>query len=332
MKIGVVNNSIKGETRVAVTPSVADLYAKDGHPVVVEKGAGEKAGFCDEAYVQSGAAIASRADVLNSEIILSVLPPKKTDLAYFKGGQWLICDLSSFEDKADMQDLVKTDIGVIDLGKMPRISRAQTMDVLSSQALIAGYKAATKALEMLSKTAPLLMSAAGTLAPAKALVIGAGVAGLQAVSVLKRMGANAFATDVREESRAEIESVGGRFLKDISDAFDDVDILITAAFSVGKKAPCLVFEKQLAKLSQNAVVIDMAEGNVEDSKMREDIRFLKNRHLERELAYSASVLFAKNVFAFLKMFDFMGSNADFEDEIMKSVLSCADGFLRGKMR
>lgn len=332
MKIGVVNNSLKGETRVAVTPQTAALYAKEGLQVIVEKGAGEKSGFGDDAYVQTSATLGSRADVLKSEIILSVLPPKKSDLLHFKGGQWLVCDLTSFDDKADMQDLVRTNIAVVDLGKMPRISRAQVMDVLSSQALIAGYRAATKALEMLSKTAPLLMSAAGTLVPAKAFVIGAGVAGLEAVSVLKRMGANVLATDVRQESKAEVESVGGKFLQDISSAFDGVDVLITSAFSAGKKAPLIVFEKQLAKLSKNAVVIDMAEGNVEDLKMRADIRFLKNRHLERELAYSASMLFANNVYAFLKMFDFMGSKADFEDEIMKSVLTCADGFLRGKMR
>ena len=332
MKIGVVNNSLKGETRVAVTPLTTALYAKEGLQVVVEKGAGEKSGFCDDAYIQNKATLGSRTDILKCEIILSVLPPKKSDLFSFKEGQWLVCDLTSFDDKADMQDLVQTNIGVVDLGKMPRISRAQVMDVLSSQAMIAGYRAATKALEMLSKTAPLLMSAAGTLVPAKAFVIGAGVAGLEAVSVLKRMGVNVYATDVRQESQVEVESVGGKFLQDLSVAFDGVDILITSAFSAGKKAPPIVFEKELAKLSKNAVVIDMAEGNVEDLKMRSDIRFLKNRHLERELAYSASMLFANNVYAFLKMFDFMGSKADFEDEIMKSVLTCADGFLRGKLR
>ena len=332
MKIGVVNNSLKGETRVAVTPLTTALYAKEGLQVVVEKGAGEKSGFCDDAYIQNKATLGSRTDILKCEIILSVLPPKKSDLFSFKEGQWLVCDLTSFDDKADMQDLVQTNIGVVDLGKMPRISRAQVMDVLSSQAMIAGYRAATKALEMLSKTAPLLMSAAGTLVPAKAFVIGAGVAGLEAVSVLKRMGVNVYATDVRQESQVEVESVGGKFLQDLSVAFDGVDILITSAFSAGKKVPPIVFEKELAKLSKNAVVIDMAEGNVEDLKMRSDIRFLKNRHLERELAYSASMLFANNVYAFLKMFDFMGSKADFEDEIMKSVLTCADGFLRGKLR
>ena len=178
MKIGVVNNSLKGETRVAVTPLTTALYAKEGLQVVVEKGAGEKSGFCDDAYIQNKATLGSRTDILKCEIILSVLPPKKSDLFSFKEGQWLVCDLTSFDDKADMQDLVQTNIGVVDLGKMPRISRAQVMDVLSSQAMIAGYRAATKALEMLSKTAPLLMSAAGTLVPAKAFVIGAGVAGM----------------------------------------------------------------------------------------------------------------------------------------------------------
>ena len=332
MKIGVVNNCLKGETRVAMTPQTAQKYANEGLEVLVEKGAGRQSGFDDEAYVASHAKLKDRESVLEADIILSVLPPKKEDLSLFKAGQWLVCDMSSFEDKAQMQDLVKTDIGVIDLSKMPRISRAQVMDVLSSQALVSGYRAATYALCRLKKIAPLLMTSAGTITPAKAVVIGAGVAGLQAISVLKRMGANVVATDIRIESKAEIESVGGKFAQDISGEIGGADILLTAAFSANKKPPLLIKSEDLKKLPKNAVVIDMADGNVEKEKMRLDIEFVANRHFERELAYSASTLFSNNVYAFLKSFDYLSSNADFEDEILRAVLICSDGFLRGKIK
>ncbi|MBR2299729.1 MAG: hypothetical protein IJ870_04055 [Alphaproteobacteria bacterium] len=332
MKIGVVNNCLKGETRVAMTPQTAQKYVHDGFEVYMEKGAGNQACFEDGEYVANGARCTDRAGVLESDIILSVLPPKKEDLGAFKAGQWLVCDMSSFEDKAQMQDLVRTDIGVIDLSKMPRISRAQVMDVLSSQALVSGYRAAMFALSVLKKTAPLLMTSAGTLTPARAVVIGAGVAGLQAISVLKRMGANVVATDIREESKTEIESVGGKFAQDISRELEGADILITSAFSANKKPPLLVQKEALNKLAKNAVVLDMAEGNVEKNDMRSDLQFFANRHFERELAYSASTLFANNVYAFLKGFDYFADSTDFEDEILRAVLICSDGFLRGKMK
>lgn len=332
MKIGVVNNCLKGETRVAATPQTVKKYVGDGFDVVVEKFAGVLSGFEDEVYQKEGASISDREGVLKADILLSVLPPKKSDLSLFKAGQWLVCDMSSYEDKAQMQDLVMTDIGVIDLSKMPRISRAQIMDILSSQALIAGYKAATIALENLKKTAPLLMTSAGTLAPAKAVVIGAGVAGLEAVSVLKRMGANVVANDVRPESKTEIESVGGKFVQDITPELEKADILITAAFSVGKKAPLLVKKEDVEKMPLGSVVVDMAGSNVEMSNKRDDIFILQDRHIVRRLPNPASVLFSNNVYAFLKTFDFLGNQANFEDEILRAVLICSDGFLRGKIK
>ncbi len=332
MKIGVVNNCLKGETRVAMTPQTAQKYIKEGYEILFEKCAGINAGFQDEAYQKAGVLLFEREKVLESHIILSVLPPKKSDLPSFKEGQWLVCDMTSFDDKAEMQDLVKTDIGVIDLGRMPRISRAQVMDVLSSQSLIAGYKAATTALDALKKTTPLLMTSAGTLTPAKAVVIGAGVAGLQAISVLKRMGANVLATDIRPESKTEIESVGGKFVQDAISELETADILITAAFSVGKKAPLLVKKENIQKMPQNAIVIDMSEGNVEEGFSRPDIYFIKDRHFERRLAHSASILFSNNVYAFLAAFNFLGEKTNFDDELLRAVLICSDGFLRGKIR
>jgi len=326
MKIGIVNNCLRGETRVAATPETIKKMVGDGAFVLSEKGLGRQSFFSDEAYQKAGAYLTERAEVLKADIILSVVPPKKSDLHFFSSGQWLVCDLSGFDDKADMQDLVSTDIGVVDLGKMPRISRAQTMDILSSQSLIAGYKAATDALSFLKKTTPLLMTSAGTLFAAKAVVIGAGVAGLQVISVLKRMGANVVATDIRPESKAEIESVGGKFLSDVTAEIETADILITSAFSKGKKPPLLVKKEQIEKMRPNAVVIDMAAGNIEQGFNRSDITFVSDKFFERKLSSSASTLFSNNVYAFLKAFDYMRS-LDFGDEILRAVVTCSDGFL-----
>ena len=331
MKIGVINNFWREETRVCATPQAVWAYIKDGHAVVLEKGAGEKSGFCDADYVSVGAEIKERQDVLKSDFILSVLPPRRTDLDFFKTGQWLLCDLTSFDDKADMQDLAKTDIGVIDMGQMPRISRAQTMDILSSQSMLAGYKAATMALDALLQTAPLLMTAAGTLFPIKAVVIGAGVAGLSAVSVLKRMGANVLVSDIRKESKAEIESVGGKYINSVLPEIKNTNILICSAFARGKKAPLLIKKEDVEKMPFASVVIDMAEGNVQTGFEREDIYFLQDKHLERKVAFSASTLFSNNVRAFLQTFDYM-QHVDFEDEILRDVLICSDGFLRGRIK
>jgi len=332
MKIGLVNNSLRQETRVAATPQTVKKFINDGHFVLVEQGAGQKSGFDDGAYLNAGAVVAPRPEVLTADFILSVLPPRKTDLHFFKEKQWLLCNLSSFDDKADLQDLAKTDIGVIDMGKMPRISRAQTMDILSSQSVLAGYKAALIALNSLHKTAPLLMTSAGTLVPAKAVVIGAGVAGLSAISTLKRMGANVVATDIRFESKAEIESVGGKFSSNITAEIASTDILICAAFSAGKKAPLLIKKSQIEKMPFKSVVIDMANGNVEPFSERPDIYFIQDKHLERKLAASASTFFANNVYSFLQTFHYLQKDVNYEDEILRDVLVCFGGFLRGRMK
>ena len=332
MKIGLVNNFLRDETRVAATPQTVKKFIADGHIVFVEQGAGCQSGFEDAAYAKAGAFLKQRADVLTADFILSVMPPLKTDLHFFKENRWLLCDLTSFDDKADLQDLAKTDIGVIDMGKMPRITRAQTMDILSSQAMLAGYKAALIALNALNKTAPLMMTSAGTLLPAKAVIVGAGVAGLSAISVLKRMGANVVATDIRPESKAEIESVGGKFFSDITSEITSADILISCAFSAGKKAPLLIKKEQIEQLPPHAVVIDMAQGNIERGFKRDDIYFLQNKYLQRELAFSSSMLFANNVYSFLQTFHYMQKDVDYEDNILRDVLVCYGGFLRGRMK
>lgn len=332
MKIGILNDDFSLETRVSATPETVHKMILKKHKVILEKNAGVQSGFSDLEYLSAGAEIKERKDVLTSDVVLSVLPPQASDLPFFKADHWFIGAMTEAFDKADLRALASTEIGAVNLSQMPRISRAQSMDILSSQSMIAGYKAANIALNALKKTAPLMMTAAGLLSPVKALVLGTGVAGLEAISVLRRMGANVLAFDIRAESKAEIESVGGKFIQNYSKEFETTDILITAAKTGSKKPPILVLKEKLMKMPSSSVVIDMANGNVEESAKRDDIILIKDPFLERLIPNSASKLFSNNILSFLEAYDYMGKNANFKDEILDQTTVCYDGFLRRKVR
>lgn len=329
MRIGILNDDFSLETRVAATPETVQKMILKKHQVWVEKNAGRRSGFSDASYRFAGAEIKARSEILESDIVLSVLPPQTPDLPFLKAEHWFIGAMTAAFNKADLKALAKTEIRAINLSKIPRISRAQTMDVVSSQAMIAGYKAAYMALNYLKKTAPLLMTSAGLLVPSKALVVGAGVAGLQAIAVLKRMGVNVMAHDIRPESEAEIQSVGGKFVSRIQDELETTDILITAVKN-NEREPLLLFQKEeLNRMPSNSVIIDMADGNVDTSFNRTDVTFIHDAFLERLLPISASYLFSNNMAAFLDAYDYMGQNADFKDEILDRTIVCYNGFLRG---
>ncbi|MBO4284923.1 MAG: hypothetical protein J5895_01655 [Alphaproteobacteria bacterium] len=332
MNIGVLNDSFDGETRVSATPQTVQKYVKAGHKVLCETSCGSKAGFSDLLYQKAGAHIKDRSEVLTSDIILSVGAPAEQDFSAFRKNQWFIGNLGPSFAQAQLKELVQSDIGLIDLSKMPRISRAQSMDVLSSQSALAGYKAALFAIDCLNKSVPLLMTAAGTLPPAQALVVGAGVAGLQAASTLKRMGANVIASDIRQETMSEVQSVGAKFTQNFFEELPTSDILITCAFSYGKKAPLLIDKAHFNLLPFGAVAIDLSGANIEKSDDRPDIFFAQDSFFERKIAQSASFLFANNVYHFLSAFDFFSEHADFEDELFSAVCICFGGFLRGKIR
>jgi len=332
MNIGVLNDSFDGETRVSATPQTVQKYVQAGHKVLCETSCGLKAGFNDMLYQKAGAHIKGRSEVLTSDIILSVGAPTEQDFSAFHKNQWFVGYLGPTFEQQKLKELVQSDIGFIDLSKIPRISRAQSMDVLSSQSALAGYKAALFAMECLNKSVPLLMTAAGTLPPAQALVVGVGVAGLQAASTLKRMGANVIASDIRKETMSEVQSVGAKFTQNFFEELPTSDILITSALSYGKKAPLLIDKAHFNLLPYGAVAIDLAGSNIEKSDGRPDIFFAQDRFFERKIAHSASLLFANNVYHFLSAFDFFSENADFEDELFSAVCVCFEGFLRGKIR
>ena len=324
MKIGILRELLTQETRCAITPDVVRAYKRLGIDVIIEHLAGEKAGFDDALFEKEGALITqNRAQVLQSDVVVGVNPPLENECLKIKENQILMADFA-FENK-----VFSNKATVLALERVPRISRAQSMDILSSQSFIAGYQAAVSAMANLKKIVPLMMTSAATLTPVKALIIGAGVAGLQAISVLKRMGANVFATDIRVEAKEQVESVGGKFLEIfdnqkemLSEELKTTDILITAAVGKGTKAPLLIDEQMLSLMPKGSVVIDVAGSNVPVKNNLSGICLIQNAHLERLLPVSASELFAYNVFNLISNYGGANLTLDFDDEIIREMCLC----------
>src|SRR5690348_6000519 len=268
MKLGVPKETAAGERRVSLTPEAAGRLVKSGLVVVVERGAGEAAAFGDDAYRAAGATHASAADVFEqSDVVLKVQPPSVAEAQRFREGSALVAVFQPAAEKESVSQLAARKVTVFSLALLPRITRAQAMDVLSSQATVAGYKAVLLAAAATGRFFPMLVTAAGTLAPARVVVLGAGVAGLQAIATARRLGAIVSAFDVRPAVKEQVESLGARFLemdigehaetaggyaKELSEethrrelAFiaqqlKDADVVVTTAAIPGKRAPILI--------------------------------------------------------------------------------------------
>lgn len=357
MIIGILKETRDGETRVAAVPETVMKYAGWDFEVMVESDAGIKAGFDDDDYIKAGALVySSRGEIFGkADIILKIWGVDPQEYALLRPGQIVIADFESGRYPERLEKLAATSATVLGLEKMPRISRAQSMDVLSSQNNIAGYKAALLGINSLNRGVPLMITSAGTISPAKALVLGAGVAGLQAIATLKRMGAVIYASDVRAAAKEQVESLGGRFLvveegadfegrggyaneitpeyllkqqNMVAEQLKQTDILITTALSASKKVPLLVNAEMLKAVPENAVVIDMADGNVDKKGARSDILVVQDNNLAALIPNSASRLFARNI---LNLIDFYGGK-DFklhlDDEIMAAICICYNGKLQ----
>jgi NAD(P) transhydrogenase subunit alpha len=324
------------ENRVALTPDVVKDLIKKGFTVTIEKGAGENSYFKDEVYTAAGATIADRKTVFaNADVVMSVNAPSAEDIGGMKKGAVLM----SFMYAATHPDLVnacaKAGISAFSVDAIPRISRAQKMDALSSQANLAGYKAVILAADNLGKIFPLMMTAAGTIKPSKIVIMGAGVAGLQAIATGKRLGAIVEVSDIRPETKEQVMSLGGKFIevqgdasikieggyvKGVSDEFlkkqqeliakhvADADIVITTALIPGKKAPVLISEAMVKSMRNGSVIIDMAVeqgGNVVGSEMNKNVvtpngvKIIGESNLPSLLPLNASELYAKNIATFL---------------------------------
>ncbi len=330
MRIAVPKEIRPGEKRVALVPDIISKLAKSGHQVVIESGAGVAAQYSDKQFVEAGAEVKSGDVLAGSDVILSVQPLTPSQIKSLKKGALTISFLSQAIAADSIEAAVSNSITALSLELVPRISRAQSMDALTSQALCAGYKAALIAAELSPKFFPLLMTAAGTVTPAKVLVLGAGVAGLQTIATTKRLGAVVSAYDVRPSSADEVKSMGAKFISLELEALEGAggyaremteeraakqrdlltpyiaaaDVLITTAAVPGRTAPRLVTADMVSQMAPGSVVVDLASesgGNVEGSVAGEivttsnGIKIWGGKDVPSQLAYHASMLFSRNV-------------------------------------
>ena len=360
MKIASISENKNVEKRVAITPETTKKYLSEGFEVLISKNYGDHLGFSDNEYKELGANIIDDENkiIQDSDILVQLGLPSDEKLKSFKDNQNLIGVLNPFNNKEKINNLIKKKVKNFSLELLPRITRAQSMDVLSSQANLAGYKAVIEAFSNFEKAIPMMMTAAGTVPAAKVLIVGAGVAGLQAIATAKRMGAIVFATDVRLASKEQVESLGGKFLtvegsenleteggyaKETSEEFKKkqemlladtlkkIDIVICTALIPGKKAPIIIKEEMIKNMQPGSVIYDLAAiqgGNSELTKVdeviiNEGVKIMGESNILNKLPTSASNLYAKNMFNFvMNLYDKKNKkmNINLEDEIIEKTL------------
>jgi proton-translocating NAD(P)+ transhydrogenase subunit alpha len=348
MRVGVPRETAAGECRVALVPEVVSRLVPGGFEVLVENGAGEAASFPNGDYEEAGARIVS--DPYEADALVKVQKPSADEAGRLREGQVLIGFLQPLTDKEGVERLAGRGVTAFAMESIPRITRAQSMDALSSQATVSGYKATLLAAERLPKFFPMLMTAAGTVAPAKVLVLGAGVAGLQAIATARRLGAVVTGFDVRPVVREQIESLGAGWLdlgvvgeetaggyaqelteeqqreqqEQLEARLPEFDVVITTALIPGRPAPRLIPATAVAAMRPGSVVVDLAAeagGNCEltepgEEVVREGVSIVGLTNLPSSMPYHASQLYARNVSALLHHLAPEGELAlDFEDEI-----------------
>lgn len=361
MNIGILKEKTEGEKRVAITPDSLSLLIKAGNSLFFEKGAGENAGFPDRLYEEKGAKIVEREEIFkNCDIILCIRKPQ--DIELLEENQVIIGMLDPFSILDELKKLAKKKIIVFSLELLPRITRAQNMDVLSSMATIAGYKAVLIAADLLPKMFPMLMTAAGTIKPARVFVIGAGVAGLQAIATAKRLGAVVYAYDIRPAVKEQIESLGAKFVElglETKEAEDkggyakamneefyrrqremmkkmviESDVVISTAAVPGKRAPVLITEEMVKGMKPDSVIVDLAierGGNCELTERdkiieKYGVKIVGYTNLPSMVPYHASQMYSRNITNFvLNLLKEGKININQNDEIIRDTLILKDG-------
>ena len=357
----VLKESEPEETRVASTPDVVKQLIKWGLDVQVEADAGTAAGFPDDSYRDVGAKIAGAVVRGTADLVLGVHAPEPSAISSFKRGAILVAGLQPLLDLPVVKALATAGVDTFAMDLMPRITRAQKMDVLSSQANIAGYQAVLMAADALPRMFPLMMTAAGTIRPAKVLVLGAGVAGLQAIATARRLGAVVEANDIRPEVKEQVESLGAKFVDTgtppkaqstsgyasetpheyqqrqratLTEHMKVSDVVITTALIPGKKAPLLVADDMVAAMRPGSVILDMAVemgGNVEGSEAGKTVKkhgvtILGEPNLPGRVAADSSQMFARNIAAFLELVVKEGKiQPDWEDEVLLATVVTRNG-------
>ncbi len=359
MIIGSLLEDRKVEKRISIIPETAKKYINHGFEVILPKNYGDHLGIKDKTFLDSGIKIYEENEIIEkANIILQLGLVSDENCLKMKEKQILIGSLNPYTNQDKLNNLVKRNINIFSLELLPRITRAQSMDILSSQANLAGYKAVVESFANFEKAIPMMMTAAGTIPAAKILVVGAGVAGLQAIATAKRMGAIVFATDVRMASKEQVESLGGKFLtvegaenleteggyaKEASDDFKKkqeellsdtlkkIDIVICTALIPGKKAPIIIKEDMIDNMEAGSIIYDLAAiqgGNTAFTKVNEvvnknGVKIMGESNILNKLPTSASNLYAKNVLNFvLNLYDKENKkvNINLEDEIIEKTL------------
>ena len=359
MRIGVPRETVPGERRVALVPETVGRLAKQSNEVVIERGAGVEASFPDSAYEQAGARIVD--DAYDAELVVKVQRPSADEVGKLRKGSVLIGFLQPLQDPRYAATLAERGVVALSMDAIPRITRAQPMDALSSQATVAGYKAVILAAERLPKFLPMLTTAAGTIAPAKAFVIGAGVAGLQAIATARRLGAVVEAFDTRPVVKEQVQSLGAKFLevdlgesgegaggyaKELSEeahrkevellakAVRENDIVITTAAIPGRKAPVLITKDMVPTMRPGSVIVDLAAetgGNCELTEPgrvieRDGVTIIGTTNLPSTMPYHASQMYSRNIASLLALFLKDGRLAfDWNDDVIKGTVITNDG-------
>jgi NAD(P) transhydrogenase subunit alpha len=359
MKIGVPREVVPGERRVALVPETVGRLVKAGNEVVVERGAGTEAAFVDSAYEQAGATIVD--DAFDAELIAKVQKPTADEIGKLKQGQVLIAFLQPLVEPQLARTLAERGVVALSMDAIPRITRAQPMDALSSQATVAGYKAVLMAAAQLPRFFPMLTTAAGTIAPGKAFIIGAGVAGLQAIATARRLGAVVEAFDTRPVVKEQVQSLGAKFLeidlgesgegaggyaKELSEeahkkevellakAVKENDIVVTTAAIPGRKAPVLITAEMVPTMRPGSVIVDLAAetgGNCELTEpgktvVKHGVTIIGTLNIPSTMPYHASQMYSRNIASLLALFVKDGkADVGVDDDVVKGTLITKDG-------
>ena len=365
MKIGILKENKKNEMRVAIVPSTVSALSKKNYEFFVESDAGLNANYLNSDYLAAGAKIVEKNEIFNCDIVCKVNSLDKNEILSLKNGTLLISLLQTIKEIDCVKDLVDKKVSAFSLNLLPRTTLAQKMDVLSSQANIAGYKAVLIASNHIGKYMPLLMTAAGTISPAKTLVIGAGVAGLQAIATAKRLGSQVEAFDVRPEVKEQVESLGAKFVEVDSNSDDGVgsggyasetsddykakqqelmkervgksDIVITTALVPNRPAPMLIPKDMVEIMSPGSVIMDLAAENGGNCELTSPDEIVKhggvlidgNANIPSTMAFHSSQLFSKNIEAIIDhCHSEDGFKLDKKDEIIDGMLFLENGVVR----
>ncbi|NRB10741.1 MAG: Re/Si-specific NAD(P)(+) transhydrogenase subunit alpha [Rickettsiaceae bacterium] len=372
MKIVALKERVKDEQRVALTPDIVKLLVKRKHNVFVEKDIGLAANFTDSSYVEAGARISNvpLEIISDADIILKVqtspLVGEINEINLAKTGAIIIGMMKPYENSEYITKACKKKLSLIAMEFVPRITKAQSMDVLSSQNNLAGYRAVIEACYHYDQILPMMTTAAGTIKPAKILILGVGVAGLQAIATAKRLGAIVAAYDVRPATKEQVESLGGKFIfpetkmenaedksgyakeldknfaatqeKFLSEQLVDYDIIITTAQIPGKKAPLLIKKTMIEKMKTGSIIIDMATssgGNVEGSAIdkiviKKGVKIIGWTNFATKLAHDSSKLYSRNLYNLLEYAISKDNKINFNDEVLKEMLITKDGKIVSK--